>query len=105
MAVVTRDEVVAELKKKKPKNNLNQRIKKLTESVLVNEVIKGDKKTGSWNIIGKCNPDIVALGYDQKELKSALEKYISDAGLKIKRHRRSILPRPGAFTSVEPPLL
>ena len=73
IVAVTQDKVVQELKNKKPKNNLKFRKEQLIKLKLADEVTEGDKQTNSWKIIGKYNPDVIALGYDQKELK-ILEK-------------------------------
>jgi FAD synthetase len=78
IVVVARDEVVEELKRKSPKENLIERMATINQKNLADEVITGDKELGNWEVVKKYRPDIIALGYDQSELKNELEKRISD---------------------------
>lgn len=75
--VVTIDKVVKELKNKVPRFNLKKRIEDLRQLAITDEIVSGDKKIGSWKIIEKFKPDIIALGYDQKDLALNLEEYLS----------------------------
>lgn len=80
---VARDEVVEKLKNRRPRKNLEVRIKELQETGLADEVIEGDSDLGSWEVVGKVRPDIIALGYDQEALKNALEAHVRKGGLAI----------------------
>lgn len=80
---VARDEVVEKLKDRRPWKNLEVRIRELLETGLVDEVIEGDSDLGSWEVVGKVRPDIIALGYDQTALKNALETHVKEKELAI----------------------
>ena len=86
ITVVTRNSIILKMKKHLPKFSLKKRISDLSvaRTVLAIKIIAGDTKIGSWNVIKKNKPDIVALGYDQKDLKKSLKKFISENKLKIK---------------------
>lgn len=93
IAVVTRDEVAELLKGCKPRKEIglpptqgfggHGRIKEIMETGLVNEAVEGDKNLGKWEVIGKYKPDIIALGYDQTELKTALLQFIREQDLEV----------------------
>ncbi|PIT93342.1 MAG: FAD synthase [Candidatus Harrisonbacteria bacterium CG10_big_fil_rev_8_21_14_0_10_38_8] len=74
--VVALDIVVNELKGRKPRNNELERIQLIKEQKLADEVTLGDGEIGSWQILEKCRPDIIALGYDQQLLESDLLTYL-----------------------------
>ena len=83
IACVTRDEMVEALKGHKPKQDLDFRIQALRESGLVDEAVEGDQRLGSWEVVGKYKPDVIALGYDQEDLKTALLQFIRKYDLDI----------------------
>ena len=75
-AVVARDETVELLKGQRPIRSLNARMKELKDFGLVDEVVAGDEKIGRWEVIGKHNPHVIVLGYDQNDLRTALLGHI-----------------------------
>lgn len=81
VVALARDEVAERLKGRRPLRDIGQRTKDLGQTGLVDEVIEGDTDLGSWEVIGKVKPDVIALGYDQVGLKEALEKHIREEGL------------------------
>lgn len=83
IVVVTRDEVVEQLKEKRPKKDEKKRIQELTETGLVDEVVLGDAVLGTWSVIEKHKPDVIALGYDQEKLKKALRDFFASRSLGI----------------------
>ena len=83
IAVVARNEVVELLKNKEPLKNLAQRMTELESESIVDLVVPGDVKIGSWAVIEKYKPDVVALGYDQVALKTALEEFFREAARKV----------------------
>ncbi len=83
VVAVAKDEVVEKLKGRLPRKDQGLRIRELMETGLVDEVVEGDLDLGSWGVIGKVRPDVIALGYDQVGLKDALERHIRERGLKI----------------------
>ncbi len=72
IAVVARDETVQELKRKNPKHLLHERIEAIRNVALADEVIPGDAMQESWDALRKYEPAVIALGYDQNALYSAL---------------------------------
>jgi FAD synthetase len=77
IVVVGRDKAVSQLKMKLPRLSEKARIAMLKTSGIPDRVVLGDAKQGCWNIIKKIKPDIIALGYDQKEIKKSLQKNLS----------------------------
>lgn len=78
IAVVAQDHIVERLKGRLPKNDLPERIDALRREKLVDEVILGDAELSTYDVVLRHKPDIIALGYDQKELKKDLEKYFKE---------------------------
>lgn len=72
IAVVARDQAVAELKKGVPFQSEKQRIKALKGQVA--KAVLGDRVQGSYGVLKRYRPDVVCLGYDQLGLKRDLEK-------------------------------
>lgn len=69
------DNVVARLKGQLPYNSLARRQKNLKRLSLADEIIVGDDTLGGWSVIERYNPDIIALGYDQKEMAKELKSF------------------------------
>ena len=76
IVVVTPDSVVELLKGKKPKENAEERVKSLLRSGEVHNVVLGDETLGSWNILHVHKPHVIALGYDQDNIKKELESLV-----------------------------
>lgn len=88
IAIVARDSVVEKLKGKTPKNNEVERINALLEIPEIDRVLLGDPDIGAYNVLKEVMPDIVFLGYDQKDLLKDLKakmksKYLDNFELKI----------------------
>lgn len=84
VTVVAQDEVVEQLKGHAPKNKLSERIAQVETLNLADQVIPGDLEQGSYEIVSSENPQIIALGYDQNELKYNLTKWLAEQGREIK---------------------
>jgi FAD synthetase len=84
VVAVAQDQVVERLKGHLPQNNLARRIDNLRKEDAVDEVALGDAEISTYEVVKKYKPDIIALGYDQGELKSDLEKHRRDFDWKIK---------------------
>lgn len=83
IVVVARDKTVTELKKCKPANSEQYRLKKVKERKLADKVILGglgDK----YKVIKKYKPDVICLGYDQKYFTKNLRSKINGLGLKTR---------------------
>jgi len=76
VAAVAPDAVVQELKGCIPKDTSARRISMLKDEHLADEVILADVEINSWSILKRTKPNIIALGYDQQELRSSLEEYL-----------------------------
>ncbi len=78
IAVAAADAIAKELKGKSPKKDITERIAELEQEIEVDEVMVGDEETGSWEIIKKVKPHVIAVGYDQKAMKKSLENSLED---------------------------
>jgi|GEM_PF-563821 len=92
IVVVTLPEVVSFLKKKLPRQNLEERLggvetffkseKFFTSKTFGNKagtevqfsVIPGDKEIGSWKVLKAHKPNVIFLGYDQQAIAKELDK-------------------------------
>lgn len=70
---VALDEYVRKYKNKEPKNSLQIRIEKIQKNYPLAKIIEGDLEIDSWRGLEMEKPDIIALGYDQIQLKEVLE--------------------------------
>lgn len=71
--IIARDRTVKEVKGKLPKNKENVRLKKVQLSGLALEVILGNL-SDKYAVIRKHKPDVIALGYDQRNFTRDLAK-------------------------------
>lgn len=89
IAVVAQDQMVEHLKGHLPKLNLGNRIEGLQKEELIDEVVLGDAELGSYEVVLKHRPDVIALGYDQEifmeSLKENLKKFDWRPEIKIMR--------------------
>jgi FAD synthetase len=70
---VAQDAVVVQLKGKPPRRPLGERLAALRGEPGIDEAVAGDDRTGSWGVLERYKPDVIALGYDQEALTVALE--------------------------------
>jgi FAD synthetase len=78
--VVARDHIVNQLKGRDPKIELSRRCELLRREEDVDEVVGSDLQLGTWGILEKLEPDVIAVGYDQILLKKGLESYLPKVG-------------------------
>lgn len=81
--VLSPDVVVAKLKGSFPSQTFIKRKQALIDSGLVNEVIEGDEELGRYSCIELSNPDIVAFGYDQKELQTNFRNWLEHKKIEL----------------------
>ena len=81
---LTLDEIVIKLKGRAPKFNFEQRLEHLKNVDHIYEIVAGDKELSSWNILDLVKPDVIVLGYDQRELQKDLLKHTKEKWLNIK---------------------
>lgn len=74
--VVAKDDIVTSLKGDLPKYPISKRIEFIKNENLADRVIPSDHTLNTWKVLHQNKPEIIALGYDQDELKSAVEKYL-----------------------------
>jgi cytidyltransferase-like protein len=80
IAVVAQNHIVQHLKGYLPKLDLAERIAHLEAEDGVDEVVIGDAKLGTWEVVKKYRPDVIACGYDQNDLKKDLEANLPKLG-------------------------
>ena len=84
VVAVAKDTVIKCLKGHLPTIPLPNRIMNIKSENLADKVVPGDEKLGVWKILKKEKPDIICIGYDQTNLKKALEKEIKNLDWPIK---------------------
>ena len=75
--VVTKDKIVERMKGKSPRQGFTERKSLLEKETYIDEILEGDEEMDSWRVFEKCKPDIIALGFDQIDLKKSLEIYLT----------------------------
>jgi len=83
IAVTPSDDIVKKIKNHLPKNNLQERVKHLRSLKFIDEVVPSNESLNNWGILEKYQPDIIAIGYDQARLKTALENHFKKTSKKI----------------------
>lgn len=83
IVVVARDINVKKNKKLKTLFTEKERVEVLKNIKLIDQVVLGNK-SNPYQIIKKINPDIIALGYDQREYIDKLENFLQKNNLEIK---------------------
>ena len=75
MVALATDTVIATLKQRAPDRVFLERQSALRMLEHVDEVVIGDEELGSYTIIGKVQPDVVAFGYDQDALRQDFQRH------------------------------
>lgn len=75
VASVADDNVVLSMKGRLPFQNMKERIECLAKMSIVDEAVSGDLVLGNWTAINDFRPDTIVVGYDQTDLKNALEEF------------------------------
>jgi len=84
IASVAQDHMAERLKGYLPQNNLARRIDHLKKEDAIDEVVLNDAEIGTYEVVKKHRPDIIALGYDQNALKENLESHLREFDWKPK---------------------
>lgn len=84
VVAVARDRVVKMLKGRAPNFPISDRISALKKECIADKIVAGDLNLNTWSVIIKEKPDIICIGYDQKELKTSLEKVLINFKQSIK---------------------
>ncbi len=84
IVVIARDSTVEKMKGRKPIMSEDQR-RALVESLkVVDQAVLGYADFDIGEVIGKVKPDIIALGYDQTDMETAVQSYIAKHKLLVK---------------------
>lgn len=83
VAVVGRDTTVKRIKGHSPFNNELARVEFLKHIDYIDNVMLGDAKD-VYTAVAKIKPDVIALGYDQKDFVDGLKQYINKTKKKIR---------------------
>lgn len=81
--VVARDDVVTQLKGREPRLLLAERMRTVAHDDAVDAVVQGDALDGSWGVVRKHRPSIIALGHDQEAMRQELEKSKDQFGFPV----------------------
>lgn len=93
--VVARDVTVLKVKGRRPRYDELERADTIKKSGLVDEVVLGSLND-RYEVVRKYKPDIICLGYDQKQSVAELRKKLNESGLdrtgiiKLKAHKPEI---------------
>lgn len=78
IVVIASDESAKSLKGKTPRMNFEERLRALEAEKLADEIVTGDETAGTWKVLERHQPDVIALGYDQKALKRSVESRLGE---------------------------
>lgn len=78
IAVVCHDHVAAEIKGKEPQLPFEERLELLKREDEVDVAVAGDPEKGTWGVVKKFKPDVIAFGYDQEAAKRDLEDHLPE---------------------------
>jgi FAD synthetase len=78
VVVIAQDHIVEHLKGHAPKLDMSERFLHLRNEDNVDEIIIGDHELSTWEVVKTHQPDIIAIGYDQRPLKEDLERHHHD---------------------------
>jgi len=84
IVVVARDETVMRYKGKKPIIPENQRRALVEALEVVDEALLGYPERDMESVLMKIKPDVVAVGYDEENIRRELERITSEQGLDLR---------------------
>jgi len=95
LVIIARDRTAEKRKGERPIVPENQRCAIIASLKVVDEAVLGYEDFDIGKVIEKIKPDVIALGYDQKDMERTLRDYVKQHGLNIK------IVRIGKFSSDE----
>ena len=95
LVIIARDNTAEKRKGERPILPENQRCALIASLKVVDEAILGYEDFDIGKVIEKVKPDVIALGYDQKDMERTLTDYVKQHDLNIK------IVRIGKFSSDE----
>ncbi len=99
VVLIARDSTAERLKGKKPIMSENERRTLVANLKPVDQAVLGYRKFSVRKVIQNIRPDIIAVGYDQEEVRKAVEKVIEENGLKARIVRVGRFGSPGLSSS------
>jgi len=84
VVIIARDSTVKKRKSEKPVMSEKQRCALVASLRVVDKAILGYRRFDVAKVIERISPDVVAFGYDQKEMEEAVRNYVNLRGLNIK---------------------
>ena len=75
VVAVAQDDVVRQLKHRPPRRNIEVRMAALGAEPAVDAVVPGDFELGSYAVVKKERPHVIALGYDQHALREDIRNH------------------------------
>jgi FAD synthetase len=84
VVIIARDSTVQKTKGRKPIMSENQRLALVDSLKVVDQAVLGFENFDIADVIEKIKPDIIALGYDQKEMMQQVQEYINKHHLNVK---------------------
>jgi FAD synthetase len=83
IVVIARDSTVEKMKGRKPIMSEDQR-RALVESLkVVDQAVLGYEDLDIGEVIGKIEPDVIVLGYDQAEMEAEVKDYVAEHKLPV----------------------
>ncbi len=84
IVIIARDSTVEKMKGKKPIMSEDQRCSLVESLKVVDQAVLGYENFDIGEVIGIVKPDIIALGYDQTDMETAVQSYIAKHKLPVK---------------------
>lgn len=81
---VSSDESALQRKGRQPIHNVKERMEAIKDLGIISGINEGDKTLNNWTAIKEFKPDIIAVGFDQYGLKTALADIAGKFGFDIK---------------------
>ena len=77
-AVVARDNIVEQLKKRGAQYSEDERLWSVKEEKYITNAVFGDTELSVYRVIEEIDPDIICLGYDQNVLKEDVRLWVRE---------------------------
>lgn len=87
VVAVARDQHVQTLKSKIPVQDEETRRSFVASVEGVDEAFLSDQELGTYEILNRVNPDVIAIGYDQHSLQTDLSRHMQERGISIPMER------------------
>ncbi len=84
IVIIARDSTVEAMKGRKPIMSEDQRCALVESLKVVDQAVLGYENFDVGEVIGKIKPDVIALGFDQTDMETAVQSYIAKHKLPVK---------------------